>query len=244
MYSGVLPYSETRLDAQVLKKVLDGVRPAKPASVGGALWISLTSCWSAGPRGRPALDEILHAVYRDFFRGDEGGEEDQTDTDVAALVGLGLPNRFLLRQSSALQTIASKGPVVVLASKQQTCHAIIILPNQTNLVHVELPSAWALAEELNNVPAVHDVERKTRIAEVEWEGYGKRFNPILMRKTWRFIIKPVINALGLQVKCINSVPHYSSTNLTRLSEIRGSRASSIPLVRHREIWIYSAARRA
>jgi hypothetical protein len=117
------------------------------------------------------------------------------------------------------------------------------LPNQTNLAHVELPSAWALAEELSNVPAVHDVERKTRIAEVEWAGSGKRFKPSLMRSTWRFIVKPVINALGFQVKYIHSVPHYSLTNLTRLSEIRGPRASSIPLVHHREIWIYSVARR-
>jgi hypothetical protein len=125
--------------------------------------------------------------------------------DVRTVPGF---ERFMLRPSSAmLMQCATSHPVVVLSADHNSCHALLLLPGDTEPIPVPLEEVNVGDLERMAVET-HGVGWRSRVAANEQE---RVFNVSHRRKSdgnssvlaelWRLVVKPIVDAMGLTVSC-------------------------------------------
>jgi tetratricopeptide (TPR) repeat protein len=165
----------------------------------------------------PLQSEISTSYHNEdhAFRRRQNETVHQLLQDVRKLRGF---ERFLLgQQFSSLTQAACKGPVVVLISDQFRCNALILLNKNGETRHVPLSlltphslkglsvRSRALHTTRGNERSIlsDSVGRAVRIRRKgKWED-GEH----ILEELWMKVVKPIINALGLQVSLVFNLQH-------------------------------------
>ena len=76
LFTGRYPFHESRLDAQVINKVLSGKRPprlenAKSLGLSDEVWQIMERCWKEDRRKRPRISSALQDLKRAFYFTDQ-----------------------------------------------------------------------------------------------------------------------------------------------------------------------------
>lgn len=76
LFTGRYPFHESRLDAQVINKVLTGKRPprlndAKALGMSDEVWQVMERCWREDRRKRPRISSALQDLKRAFYFNDK-----------------------------------------------------------------------------------------------------------------------------------------------------------------------------
>lgn len=72
VFTGLYPFHESRLDAQVINKVMTGKRPlqpdyARPLGLTDEVWQIMERCWREDRRKRPRISSALQDLKRAFY---------------------------------------------------------------------------------------------------------------------------------------------------------------------------------
>ncbi|CAE7188664.1 unnamed protein product [Rhizoctonia solani] len=68
IFTGDVPYPERRVDAAVIRAVMMGKLPPRPAQyldtdeVGDRVWKLMLDCWSRDPHARPSAGRVLEVL--------------------------------------------------------------------------------------------------------------------------------------------------------------------------------------
>ncbi|TDL23372.1 kinase-like protein [Rickenella mellea] len=60
VYTGEVPFSDTRHDAAVIRKIIQDVRPPRPSAdlMGNEMWNICETCWNKTPEARPTMEAL------------------------------------------------------------------------------------------------------------------------------------------------------------------------------------------
>ena len=65
IYTGHVPFHEIARDSRVMKKVLEGSRPPRPADtslLSDEIWKVIEMCWNQKPRDRPSAESVIEQL--------------------------------------------------------------------------------------------------------------------------------------------------------------------------------------
>ena len=65
IYTGRIPFHKITRDSTVMKKVLEGSRPPRPADtslLSDEIWKVIEMCWNQEPQSRPSADSVIEQL--------------------------------------------------------------------------------------------------------------------------------------------------------------------------------------
>ena len=65
IYTGHVPFHKINRDSRVMKKVLEGSRPPRPADtslLSDEIWKVVVMCWNQEPRDRPGAESVIEQL--------------------------------------------------------------------------------------------------------------------------------------------------------------------------------------
>lgn len=84
VFTGVIPFHNSRNDAAVIAAVLSGKRPSRPpqpqaeeVGLSSSVWALIERCWDQDPRKRPIIASVIEALQISRVLTFEFSEADQ-----------------------------------------------------------------------------------------------------------------------------------------------------------------------